>query len=118
MSRRRILVVEDKQDKALQLKEYLELHDFEVQVAFTGKEALKLFANSSFQLLLTDYKLPDCTGFALATECLKRRDVNVIYLTGMSRQQLDSRIKTGQKCQILDKAGLPKEMLAAIEKMV
>jgi CheY-like chemotaxis protein len=65
---RRILIVDDEPVVALGLQEGLEgLPNCEVAVATCSTQALQLFEQQSFDLLITDYKMPDTDGMALAT---------------------------------------------------
>ena len=63
----RILIVDDEEFVAFTLQEGLEkLPNCEVVVAMTGQEALELFEQQPFDLLITDYKMPDMNGVTLA----------------------------------------------------
>ncbi len=67
MAPRRILVVDDEENVALTLQEGLQkLPDCEVQVATSGEQALALFKEQAFDLLITDYKMPGTDGLTLA----------------------------------------------------
>ena len=82
-----ILVVEDDPPFAHLLQFVLEDAGYRVDVAFTGSDALELLDGSPFDLLLTDYGLPDMTGVEL---CQQMRDdarfasLPVIMFTGFS----------------------------------
>ncbi|MBA7708509.1 Regulatory protein AtoC [subsurface metagenome] len=62
----RILIVDD--EKAIRdiLSEMLSVMGFEVVVASSGNEGLHLFLNDSFDLVLTDLKMPGIDGWTLA----------------------------------------------------
>jgi CheY-like chemotaxis protein len=64
---RRILVAED--NKAVQdvVSRMLDFMGFEVALACNGVEALTVFLDSSFDLLLTDLELPIMDGWSLTT---------------------------------------------------
>jgi len=63
----RILVVDDEVNLALMLKDGLnKLPNCEVAMATSGEQALQLFAEQPFDLLITDYKMPGIDGLALA----------------------------------------------------
>ena len=68
----RILVVDDELSVRDSLKEWLEEEGFSVSMAASGSEALDMLTAESFQLMLTDIKMPEMDG----VELLKRaRDV-------------------------------------------
>ncbi len=67
-SKRRILIVDDEEFVALTLREGLEkLPNCEVAVSLSGQQALQLFEQQPFDLLITDYKMPDLDGVTLAS---------------------------------------------------
>ncbi len=64
---RRILVVDDEENVALTIQDGLEkLPNCEVTVVTSGEEALRLFEQRPFDLLITDYKMPGTDGIRLA----------------------------------------------------
>lgn len=64
--RRRILIVDDEEYVVMTLQEGLKkLPNCEVSVATSGKQALELLEQQPFDLLITDYKMPDIDGMAL-----------------------------------------------------
>lgn len=70
---RRILIVDDEEGVAFTLREGLrKLPRCEIVVALSGHQALKLFDEQPFDLLITDYKMPDLSGVALAS-CIQQR---------------------------------------------
>lgn len=80
-----ILIAEDEKKIADALKQGLEENGFEVQLAYDGAIALKLFRNHSYQLVIADINLPGINGYEL---CRTIRSINsgvpVIVLTAMS----------------------------------
>ena len=59
---KRILLVEDDPAVNYVLKRYLEAAGFAVLAAGDGKEALGLFASSTVDLVVTDFRMPGMTG--------------------------------------------------------
>jgi len=67
--KRRILIVDDEEFVAFTLREGLEkLPHCEVEVTMSGLQALKLFEEHPYDLLVTDYKMPDLNGVLLASQ--------------------------------------------------
>lgn len=73
---RRVLVIEDNKDAALTLGEYLELSDFEVEIAFDGPSGVEAAHRFRPALVISDIGLPgQVDGYQVArllrsAECL------------------------------------------------
>ncbi|MEQ8810237.1 MAG: response regulator transcription factor [Imperialibacter sp.] len=80
-----ILLVEDDNSLGYILKEYLQMHDFEVDWAKDGEEGLKAFKPGKFDICILDVMMPKMDGFALADK-LKGIDpkIPLIFLTAKS----------------------------------
>jgi len=78
-----ILVVEDEEDVAQFMTDMLHAASYQVTVASNGMDALELFFDHRYDLVLTDKNLPGMTGIEL-TRSLKqvRKDIPVIMVTG------------------------------------
>ena len=66
----RILVVEDDLNTLSGLVEILKEIGYDVTGVDTGQKALKLLEHEQFNVLLTDYKLPDINGLELCDQSL------------------------------------------------
>lgn len=71
----RILVVEDRESLALQIKNVLESEGYQVEVAFDGRDGLDLAQAEDYDLAILDILLPKMNGLQILTEirrqCLK-----------------------------------------------
>jgi CheY-like chemotaxis protein len=77
----RILVVDDELNLVLLLQAVLEqLPDCEIEIAGGGEEALQLFSEAPFDLLITDYRMPDMDGITLAARVRERYPGTAIIL--------------------------------------
>jgi PAS domain S-box-containing protein len=65
IARRRVLVIDDERDFAELLAEMLEREGFAVEVAFDGEHALAELERRSYDLVLSDVRMPDLDGPAL-----------------------------------------------------
>jgi diguanylate cyclase (GGDEF)-like protein len=83
MDRLRLLIVEDDADQRQLIGETLEEHfgPHTVQTVDSGSSALKLDL-AAFDLILTDFNLPDVTGMELLEQIRKRCATPVIMVTG------------------------------------
>jgi len=86
----KILIIEDEKKISDIVKSYLERDGFNVTVAETGKEALKLIKDR-FDLIILDLKLPDIDGEEICSTIRKTSDIPIIMLTAKSSE--DERVK-------------------------
>ncbi|MBK6949758.1 MAG: response regulator transcription factor [Haliscomenobacter sp.] len=78
----RILLVEDEENIREVITLNLELENYEVIPAATGREAIRLFHEQHFDLLILDVMLPEMDGFQVCEQIrLTNMDVPVIFLT-------------------------------------
>ncbi|MBV6429110.1 MAG: Response regulator MprA [Haliscomenobacter sp.] len=78
----RILLVEDEENIREVITLNLELENYEVIQAASGREAIRLFNEQHFDLLILDVMLPEMDGFQVCEQIrLTNMDVPVIFLT-------------------------------------
>jgi len=77
-----ILIVDDEKNYLLVLKELLAEEGYEVLIAQSAAEAIKIFQENELDLVITDMKMPGMTGMELL-DFLKERDLHlpVIMMT-------------------------------------
>ena len=85
----KILIVEDEPANLKILKYILNLEGYQTTGAKDGVEALELLANSRFDLVLSDIKMPRLSGVALARHLLSHKPITPIVL--MTAYDFDSR---------------------------
>jgi len=79
---KRLLLAEDDFDFAAILKQYLELHQFEVIWAENGEIALDFFKNQTFDICIFDVMMPKMDGFSLAEKIITiNPEIPFIFLT-------------------------------------
>ncbi len=83
-----ILLVEDDANFGMVLKNYLELHDFDVRLCIDGKEGVIAFQNKPYDLCILDVMMPKKDGFTVAFE-LRQMDeeIPIIFLTAKSLKE-------------------------------
>ena len=115
----RILLVEDEENIRDVVKLNLELEDYEVVATGNGREAIKLFHEQHFDLLLLDVMLPDVNGFQICEQVrLTNMEVPVIFLT--AKETASDRI-TGLKMGADDYLTKPfnlEELLLRIQNLL
>lgn len=79
---KRLLLAEDDFDFAAILKQYLELHQFEVIWAENGEIALEYFKTQTFDICIFDVMMPKLDGFSLAEKIITiNPEIPFIFLT-------------------------------------
>lgn len=86
MIQNRILLVEDDTSLIDGLEYTLVKNGFDVRVAQTVQEALALFDQDTFDLLLLDLTLPDGTGFDICRSVRRHSEVPIIFLTASDEE--------------------------------
>ena len=83
--KKRVLLVEDDQNFGNILRDFLELHDYDVVLARNGVEGNEKFNKNEFSICLLDVMMPYKDGFTLAKEIRKTGStVPIIFLTAKS----------------------------------
>jgi CheY-like chemotaxis protein len=86
---KRVLVVDDEPANLRMLRYVLNHKGYETAGAKDGVEALELLAQSRFDLVLSDVKMPRLSGVALARHLLSNMPITPIVL--MTAYDFDSR---------------------------
>ncbi len=88
--KRRILLVDDEINQVSILRAGLaKVPDCEIAMATSGRQALELFAERPFDLMITDYRMPEMDGLALAALVRERYpDTHIIMLTAFGSEVL------------------------------
>ena len=87
----RILVVEDDFDIQELLQNFLQETGYEVDIAGDGVEALSIFIDGKYDLILLDIMLPKIDGYGVCELIRKQSDVPIIMLTALNGE--DDQIK-------------------------
>lgn len=87
---KKILIVDDDPHIPRVLKMRLEREGYEVITALNGEQGLALFKAGSFDLVMTDQKMPKMTGIEFAKKIREHQPepaVPVIFLSGTTREE-------------------------------
>ena len=86
-ARPRILIVDDEPQVLEVLAKTLSSADYEVDTVADGPTALEYLQNNSYDLLVTDLKMPGMDGLAVIRETRRKfGDLPVIVITGFSTE--------------------------------
>jgi two-component system CheB/CheR fusion protein len=113
--RTKVLLVEDNDDSAAAMAEFLRLHGYDVRVAGSVREALALLEGTD--VLISDIALPDGTGHDLMRSVGTHRGVRGIALSGYGTPEDKRRSADAGFARHIVKPIEPDELLAAIEKL-
>lgn len=86
-----ILYIEDNLDNQFLLKYYLRGEPYDITIAETGKKALSLITENTYDIFLVDLNLPDGVGGDEIIRSIRKSDHNkdkpVIVITAFTRQE-------------------------------
>ncbi|KAF0993640.1 response regulator transcription factor [Geobacillus sp. TFV-3] len=86
MGKRKILVVDDNEDICLTIKQYLELHDYMVELAYSSTEALKMI-NSDVDLIVLDIMMEGIDGMELCRMIRDRVDCPIVFVSAKTMEE-------------------------------
>lgn len=86
MNKTRVLLVEDNEQIALNIKEYLEIEDWrEVTAVYDGEKGLTLAKINDYDLILLDLMLPWIDGKTICRTIRKKKSCPIIIITAKSQ---------------------------------
>lgn len=114
-----VLVVEDEENIREMLQLNLELEGYEVSIAVTGAQAIKMVKAEYFDLIILDIMLPEMDGIAVC-ETLRTQNIEVPVLFLSARDSAADRIEGLRKGgdDYLTKPFNLEELLLRVEKLV
>lgn len=113
---KRIFVVDDDRDHAESLADILEMRGYEVEIAYSGEEAVERFQVADFDLVFMDVKLPGKNGVETFFAFRKLRpDAQVMMMTGFSLEALVRQAVEGGALGVMHKPFSGEDLLAAVE---
>ena len=77
-----ILITEDDVAFARMLESFLSRKGYDVTTRYNGQEALAAMGDASFDLLITDLKLPDTSGIDLLDALREKGKARLAYSLG------------------------------------
>jgi two-component system sensor histidine kinase/response regulator len=84
-----ILIVDDTPENLISLKKVLEKHDFVVDTAASGEEALRKVLKNEYVLIILDVQMPDMDGFEVAEAISgysKAKETAIIFLSAVNTE--------------------------------
>jgi len=119
----KILYAEDVSSNQFLMKGYADLWKFELDIASNGEEAVQLFVEKSYNVVLLDLQMPIMDGFQAAErireiESLTNKRTPILAVTGdISEMTIKAISKTGMN-DYISKPINPKVMIEKIQEML
>lgn len=113
---KRILVVDDEIDICLLLDRFLTRHGYDVTTAADGKSGLSLLEQKGFDLVITDFRLPDTDGLSFLKKAKSiASDCKVIVITGYSDIRMAVEVIKYGAVDYITKPLYPEELLVLVK---
>lgn len=85
-----VLIVDDRPENILPIKKILELHQFSIDTAESGEEALKKVLKKNYSVIILDVQMPGMDGFEVAAAISgfsKSKDTSIIFLSAVNTEK-------------------------------
>jgi len=114
-----ILVVDDNRDGLVVRRALLEEVGYEVKIAMSGEEGLKLFQAHRFDVVVTDYRMPRMDGVELIRR-LRAINANarVVLLSGFVEPLGLTEDGTGADVVLAKSSHEPQQLVRAVKRLV
>lgn len=87
---KKILLIEDNKDISNNIKDYLEIHNFEVNQIYNWELWLSEALNKNYDLVLLDIWLPKTNWFIICQKLREKNDIPIIFIT--AREFIEDKI--------------------------
>ncbi len=112
---KRILIIEDEESIAELEKDYLELSDFQVEIANDGVKGLEMALNNDYDLFILDLMLPGVDGFEICRNIRMEKNTPVIMVSA-KKEDIDKIRGLGLGADdYITKPFSPSEMVARVK---
>ncbi len=100
----RILVVDDNENVREVLEDFLNFEGHQPVLAKDGEEALKIFSNQDFDMVITDLGMPGMSGWELSRHIKQKKpEIPVVIITGWGAQLSPEDLKENKVELVLSK---------------
>lgn len=111
---KKVLIAEDDLELAQLLKELIEDHGLHCETAVNGKIAFSMLQKSEFDLLITDFRMPEVDGVELLDLCRKNGiHIPVIFSSSDADLVKREQVALGDCCATLMFKPVNQEILTA-----
>jgi CheY-like chemotaxis protein len=114
-----ILLVDDNRDGLLVRRALLEEAGYSVQIAENGEEGLKLFEAGTFDLVVTDYRMPGMNGVELIQRIRKTiANARIVLLSGFVEPLGLNTENTGADAVLAKSANEPALLVRSVKRLL
>lgn len=114
----RVLIVEDDRDFAESLVIALGTRQCQVEIAYTGEDAIRLFQDRRFDIAFMDIKLPGKSGVQSLVEILGiQPQARIVMMTGYSEPALLEQARRAGAVDVLRKPFRMRDLLSYIDQL-
>lgn len=116
-SRRPILIVDDEPDMLHSLKNLLR-HDYQVFIASSGAEGIRILEKEIIHLVMTDQRMPEMTGVELLKHVKNEHPaaIRLIFTGYADVKAVIAAINQGNVFRFLSKPWEPEELMAVLKE--
>lgn len=115
----KILIIDDDNDICLLLNKFLTKNNYEVEYVNTGEEAIRLLKKMTFDLVISDYRLPDEDGVSLLRKIkIINPDTAVVIITGYSDVRIAVQTLKHGAYDYVTKPLYPDEILVTVKEAI
>ena len=112
-----ILLVDDDREFAKAMKRMFEKSGYGITIAFDGGEALELLSHETFDLIISDLRMPNVDGAELMTELSRQKiDIPIVFLTAFGEVESYMDVMNLGAFEYLHKPVRKKEILGVVER--
>lgn len=118
---KKILIAEDEEVIRMLIVDTLEEVDYQVLEAADGLEALKLFEQNEFDLLILDYMMPRCTGMEVIEKVRNgstRSETKILMLSAKNQQHEKEKILSIGANDFMAKPFSPIKLVEKVKAML
>ena len=114
-----ILAVDDDPVSLQAISALLKKYGFEVSSASSGKQALERIGQNTYDLVITDLRMPDLDGIALLEET-RRREISVPFIVVTACGSIESAVAAMRKgaCDYLEKPYNPEMLQLTVQRAI
>jgi DNA-binding response OmpR family regulator len=119
MNKKEILIIEDENDIADLLKEFLEENDFSVSIANDGRKAVDMMKKRMFDLLIVDMLLPGEHGLDIIKMKINHLMTPIIIISGVyDEEEIQSLVRGSNIRFFIRKPFDLKDVLIKVKKAI
>ncbi|MBL3657582.1 sigma-54-dependent transcriptional regulator [Fulvivirga sediminis] len=115
----KILIIDDDNDICLLLNKFLTKKNYEVDYATTGEEGIRILKKKTFDLVISDYRLPDEDGISILRKIkIISPETAVIIITGYSDVRIAVQTLKHGAYDYVTKPLYPDEILVTVKEAI